>query len=185
MSAVAVTTDGTLGVSGGEDGSVRVWDLAGRKGKTAMKGHIGSVQSIAVTSDGTLAVSGGSDSRVLIWDLTTGREMYELTGHQWQVNAVAVTDDGAIAVSGAEDGSVRVWNLSIGAEITRWIGDYAVLGCGILPGQPIRIGVVQRRRTPYLLELRDHHLTMKMRNDIEHRRHQIGAPPVRSSSPIA
>lgn len=160
ISAVAAAADGTLAVSGGEDGTLRVWDLTGRRERTVLKGHVGSLLSLAVTPDGTLAASGGSDNDVRIWDLTAHREICILAGHNSPVRAIAVTDDGTIAVSGGEDGSIRAWNLSIGAEIARWTGDYAVLACAVLPGHPIRVAVVQRRRNPYLLELRSHHLSM-------------------------
>jgi WD40 repeat protein len=155
VSAVAVTPDGAVAVSGGEDGVIRVWDIPGRRGRAAQKTHKGSVQALTVTPDGAVAVSGGADNQVRVWDLTSGNEIHVLAGNQRQVNAVAVTEDGTIAVSGAEDGAVKIWNLQAGEEIAHWTGDYAVLACAVLPGSPLRIGVVQRRRKPYVLELRE------------------------------
>jgi len=66
---VAVTADGTTALSGGGDGTVRVWDLATGQLRATLTGHI-SVSSVAVTPDGTTAVSGGSyDGTVRVWDL--------------------------------------------------------------------------------------------------------------------
>ena len=72
--SVAVTADGARAVSGGEDGTVRVWDLAAGQQQATLTGHEGAVMSVAVTADGARAVSGGEDGTVRVWDLATGQQ---------------------------------------------------------------------------------------------------------------
>ena len=114
--AVAVTPDGARAVSGGEDGTVRIWDLAGAGDRAALAGDTDWVRAVAVTPDGARAVSGSDDGTVRVWDLAGGREEAVLKGHSRPVWSVAVTADGARAVSGGEDGTVRVWDLAGGQE---------------------------------------------------------------------
>ena len=76
--AVAVTADGTRAVSGGYDGTVRVWDLATGQQQAELTGHHGPAMAVAVTADGTRAVSGGYDGTVRVWDLATGQQQAEL-----------------------------------------------------------------------------------------------------------
>jgi WD40 repeat protein len=90
--------------------------------------------------------------------LATGRLRATLTGHTASVWSVAVTADGMVAVSGGDDGTVRVWDLAARKEIAHWIGDYAVIACTTLSGQPLKIAVGQQRGQPYLLELRGQEL---------------------------
>ena len=150
--AVAVTPDGKYAVSGnGND--LQVWDLGARQARATLTGHTGEVFSVTVTPDGKYAVSGSSDGTVRIWDLTARHEKAVLTGHDCQVFAVAVTPDKALAVSGGEDGSVRVWDVATRTEVARWTGDYPIVGCSVVPGQTVRIGVGQRQGPPFLLEL--------------------------------
>jgi hypothetical protein len=82
-----------------------------------------------------------------------------LLGHTGWVSAVAVTADGATAVSGGRDQTVRVWDLATGQQRARWDGDFPVVGCTALRGEPMRIGVGQEEGPHYLLELRRHATT--------------------------
>ena len=117
--SVAVTADGKTAVSGGQEGSVRVWDLAAGRQQAAFTGQADVVWSVAVTADGNTAVSGGRDRTVEVWDLAAGRQQAALTGHTDWVRSVAVTADGKTAVSGSDDGTVRVWDLAAGQAAAR------------------------------------------------------------------
>ena len=136
MYAVAVAADGARAVSGGADGTVRVWDLSTGHEQASLAGHTGSVYAVAVAADGARAVSGGADGTVRVWDLSTGHEQASLAGHTGSVYAVAVAADGARAVSGGADGTVRVWDLSTGHEQaslaghTGWVNAVAVTADG-------------------------------------------------------
>ena len=114
--SVAVSRDGTRVVSGSDDNTVRVWDLATGRQATTLTGHTDWVRATAVSRDGTRVVSGSDDNTVRVWDLATGREEAVLTGHAGEVFSVAITPDGALAASGSGDGTVRVWDLATGAE---------------------------------------------------------------------
>ena len=89
MTAVAVGAlpDGTpVIVSGGGDGTVRVWRLAdGAPVGEPLRGHDGAVDAVAVGAlpDGTpVIVSGGGDGTVRVWRLADGTPVGEpLRGH--------------------------------------------------------------------------------------------------------
>ena len=112
---MAVSADGRRAVSGGDDGTVRVWDLDTGEPLHTLAGHDGQVGAVAVSADGRRAVSGGDDGTVRVWDLDTGQPLHALAGHDGPVRAVAVSADGRRAVSGGDDGTVRVWDLDTGA----------------------------------------------------------------------
>src|SRR5581483_4797379 len=70
--AVAVSADGCRSVSGGDDGTVRVWDRAAGTLLYSLAGHDGEVRAVAVSADGGRAVSGGDAGTVRVWGAVTG-----------------------------------------------------------------------------------------------------------------
>jgi WD40 repeat protein len=150
---VAVSEDGARAVSGSDDGTVRVWDLTTGRQQATLTGHTDWVRAVAVSQDGARAVSGSDDGTVRVWDLTTGTEQAALTGHAGEVFSVALTPDGTRAVSGGSDRTVRVWDLTTGTEMARWTADHAVVGCAVLSGRSVKIGVGLGQGRPCVLEL--------------------------------
>jgi F-box and WD-40 domain protein CDC4 len=63
-------------VTGGSDGSVRVWSLTEHHAIHRLAAHDNSVTSLQF--DDTRIVSGGSDGRVKVWDLKTGAHVRDL-----------------------------------------------------------------------------------------------------------
>ena len=134
-------------VSGGDDQTIRVWDLAtGTPVSDPFTGHEDMVRAVAVAElDGRpVVVSGGDDATVRVWDLATGTPVSDpFTGHDGPVNAVAVAElDGRpVVVSGGDDATVRVWDLATGALVSDpftghdlWV---TVVAVAKLDGRPV------------------------------------------------
>jgi F-box and WD-40 domain protein CDC4 len=68
---------GDILVTGGSDGSVRVWSLTEYQPIHRLAAHDNSVTSLQF--DDTRIVSGGSDGRVKVWDLKKGTLVRELS----------------------------------------------------------------------------------------------------------
>ena len=116
--AVAECEGRSVVVTGSEDATVRVWDLAtGAPLGKSWVGHTGGVLSVAVAEcEGrSVVVTGSEDATMRVWDLVAGDEINQfVTGHCDGVESVAVTtlDSRPVAItSGVEDAEIRVWDL--------------------------------------------------------------------------
>jgi len=132
--AMALSTDGTLALSGGPDRTVRLWDVASGRELRRFPGHQSFVAAVALSTDNRLGLSGGGwwlvdgkwengvDPAIRLWDLGSGQEVRRLDGHTGQVTGLGFTNDGRRAISSSDDASVRLWELETGLEIHRMIG---------------------------------------------------------------
>ena len=136
-------------ISGGDDATVQVWDLAaGRPLGDPLVGHTGYVRSAAIgeLDSRPVVVSGGDDQTVRVWDLATGRPVGSpLTGHTDYVRSVAAgeLDGRPVAISGSNDRTVRVWDLAtgrpVGSPLTGHTSYVRSVVAGELDGRPVVI----------------------------------------------
>jgi small GTP-binding protein len=106
------STDQQLALSGGDDKSVRLWEVETGRCLRVLEGHTSTVWSVAWSTDQRLALSGGYDGTVRLWEVETGRCLRVLEGHTGTVLSVAWSTDQRLALSGSRDRTVRLWDLS-------------------------------------------------------------------------
>jgi WD40 repeat protein len=81
VSAVAISTDDALAVSGSWDGTVKLWELSSGKLLHTLVGSQAAINAVDLSPDGKLALSAGADGAVRIWNVQTGEllaSMFEL-----------------------------------------------------------------------------------------------------------
>jgi hypothetical protein len=113
--SVAFNHDGTSVVSGGDDGTVILWDVSDAQNPVQprpLEGHTGRVRSVAFNHDGTTVVSGGDDGTVILWDVSDAQNPVQLRGHTGPVLSVAFNHDGTRVVSGSDDRTLILWDIS-------------------------------------------------------------------------
>jgi WD40 repeat protein len=80
VKAVAVHPDGRRAISGGDDQTVRLWDIETGECLAVLEGHEGKVLTVGFSPDGLLAASGGQDKRIRIWRLVWDLEFLAAEG---------------------------------------------------------------------------------------------------------
>ncbi|WP_454620412.1 caspase family protein [Bradyrhizobium cenepequi] len=120
--AVAISRDGKLIASGGNDKSVKIWNAENGSLIQTLKGHTDRVWAIAISPDGKFIVSGSNDKSIKIWDASTGTLIRTLQGHTESVLSLAISSDSKwiLSSSGERDNSIKIWDASSGI-LTRTI----------------------------------------------------------------
>lgn len=123
---VAFAPDGRTLATGGEDRTVRVWDLSTGKERAILTGHTDNVEAVAFSPDSSLLATASQDGSLSLWDLTTGQKRASLLGgdallhHQGMalpVLDVKFSPDGLLLASGGAGGTVRLWDVATGKEL--------------------------------------------------------------------
>jgi WD40 repeat protein len=136
-------------VSGGDDATVRVWDLESRELlHQPLRGHDGEVNALALGElhGRAIVASGANDRTVRLWDLVSGQSVgAELRGHRRRVRAVAIGEvrGRPIVVSGSNDNTLRVWDLDSGRLLYEPLvghhGNVTAIAVGELRGRAIAV----------------------------------------------
>jgi WD40 repeat protein len=113
-----LSPDGRTEAVGGDDGSIRLWDVAnpdrGRPVAQLPTGP-GPVRAVAFSPDGHILAAIGAGTTVRLWDTGGGLPRpigQPLTGHTRLPLSLAFSPDGRTLASGGYDGTVRLWRLA-------------------------------------------------------------------------
>lgn len=111
VTAIAISPDGKLAASGGNDSLVNVIDLATGKVAFTPDGQPGRVTSIDFSPDGKHLASGGETGSIKLWTTADESAVALLHGHEGPVRSVRFHPmDGTLATAG-DDGTVRLWRI--------------------------------------------------------------------------
>jgi WD40 repeat protein len=99
-------------VSGGFDGTVRLWRTEGPSMVRTWRHGTSDLAAIDISPDGAQIAGGRDDGIVLVWPSASQRSrgVRRLKAHDGRITAVALGPEGTLATAG-EDGRVKLWNL--------------------------------------------------------------------------
>jgi WD40 repeat protein len=135
LTCLAFAAAGGRLASGGEDGSVCVWDAATGKELARWPIPAAPVRCLAFSPDGKLLACGGGfwGGTACLYDAATGREVRRLAGSGSAVAALAFAPDGKrLAVAGA-DGTIGLWDPATGQALGQRKATGAVGRLALLP----------------------------------------------------
>jgi WD40 repeat protein len=122
VNSLAWSPDGKMLASGGEDGRVRLWDVATGQELFPGQGNDTAPRALAYSPDGRLLAS-ADDGTLRLWDPMTGALLRALP--QASTTSLAFSADGKGLIAGSRDGTVRLRDAATGKEISCVKGDAA------------------------------------------------------------
>jgi WD40 repeat protein/serine/threonine protein kinase/tetratricopeptide (TPR) repeat protein len=122
VEVVAWSPNSRLLATGGQDNTIKIWDLTTGNELSTLNGQSDLVSSIDWSPDSTSLAVGGKDKVVRIWNVTDGRMTCSLVGHTKDTRAVSWSPDGRLLASGSDDGSIKIWDPTTGDELRTLTG---------------------------------------------------------------
>ncbi|MFI9383552.1 protein kinase [Kutzneria sp. NPDC052558] len=113
--SVTVSADGRVAVSGGQDGTLRLWDVPNRRAVATLATNGSWYHATSMSADGRLLVALDADSRMAsLWDL--GRRAKIFTPPGGESTAGAVSADGRLFAAATTQG-LGIWDTSSFARL--------------------------------------------------------------------
>lgn len=123
VSALAMSADGQILVSGSLDKTVKLWHLETADLIHTFSDHQQGVLCLSLSPDGKWLASGGFDQMIKVWHLETGELCHTLTGHNGSVRSLVIMPDNQTLISGSFDQTIKLWQLEQGEFLQDLVQD--------------------------------------------------------------
>ncbi len=113
--ALSFCGNGTRVATGGQDQTVKIWDVPTGQVQLSLQGHTDSVRAIAAVGENTI-VSAGADGELIQWDIRGSGDKLAEVSHGSPIERIALFDSGALLFS-IGGGNCRLWDVASMKEV--------------------------------------------------------------------
>lgn len=107
-------------ITGSDDCTVIIWNLAEKKIETLLKGHEKGISCLTLSKDNKFVITGGEDKKVFVWNRAKYTTEFEIN-FKCKIFSLVGISKNFVAV-GLEDGKITIWNLVERKEEFKFLG---------------------------------------------------------------
>jgi WD40 repeat protein len=158
VQAMVFSPDGTLLVSGGNDGTLRLWDLEEAQQVAVQRREDGGILSVNFSQDGSLLVTVAENQVVRIWSMPEGREVITLDQFLAPVTYATFTPDTGKLICGYGDGHLEIIQIDDGVILFNAPGHSYEVNQILLSSDGTHVLTASDDRVIKIWELKDNRL---------------------------
>jgi WD40 repeat protein len=121
-------------VTAGEDGTVRILDVATGRCQRRLAGHAGPPRHLRVLPGDAALLSADDAGTVALWDLRDGALLRTIAAAPSGLAAISVDAGGRVAVVAGRDRTLGRWDLDRGERTGAWRAEEDLTACAALEG---------------------------------------------------
>jgi len=107
---ISFSPDGNLLAAGGDDNTVRIWDVKNRLEAAVLSGHKAKISAVKFSPDGSILASGSEDGIVKLWDTKTRFLITTIIGHEGRIIFIDFNTNANMIVTGSDDNILKLWD---------------------------------------------------------------------------
>ncbi len=120
--AITFSHDGKWLVSGGDDQTMRLWNVQAGRCIHTLYGHTNRVWTVAISRDNRILASGSEDQTIRLWWRQSGRCFKIIQGNHQRIWSVDFSPDGKHLVSASDDNVLHLWEIRTGNCVQEFKG---------------------------------------------------------------
>jgi WD40 repeat protein len=114
---VAISSDGRLLLTGGNDNTAKLWDLRSGKLIHTFNGHSDHISAVAVSPDLRIALTASWDGTAILWSVRTAERLRSFRVSSTWVTSAVFSKDGTRLLFGTLESAVKLVDARTGAVI--------------------------------------------------------------------
>jgi WD40 repeat protein len=116
--SVAYHPDGSTMASGGDDRTIRIWNVNTGQTLKVLRGHTDSISCLVFSEDGQLLATGSNDRTIRLWSAKTGMFLREMCGRYDQaVYSISFSADSLMLARGTQNRDIKIWEVNTAREM--------------------------------------------------------------------
>jgi WD40 repeat protein len=110
INSLALSSDGQLLISGGQDKSLRTLDFQSGQGARQFAGAASAITSTAISPNKAIVAAGCADGKLLVWNFGNGKLLNQRQAHSGALTGLTFHPNGTQILTAGSDGLLKLWN---------------------------------------------------------------------------